>query len=150
MNTATHNAEARLSRSVLENRSPPRSRVPHGTVETEFPPVERGHQAVRRECAPLRDITLALSLLLGQHGRVFPSGPSPENPENAIQLSRDSKEDNRRIPICQTVVRLLTAGTSLPGFKSARLSSPFSVKETASWLFPTGTAKSRAKIKICL
>jgi hypothetical protein len=56
------------------------SRVPHGIAETECSPVERDRQAVRRACAPRRDFTLALSLFLGQHGRVFTSGPLPENP----------------------------------------------------------------------
>src|SRR5271167_3899496 len=71
--------EAHMSRSVRTIASTC-SRVPHGTEETTVPPVERDHQAVRRECAPRRDSTLALSLFLGQHGRVFASGPTPENP----------------------------------------------------------------------
>ncbi len=71
--------EARMSRSV---RTIARtcSRVPHGTEETTVPPIERDHQAVRRECAPRRNSTLALSLFPGQHGRAFTSGPAPENP----------------------------------------------------------------------
>ena len=71
--------EARMSRSV---RTIARtcSRVPHGTEETTVPPIERDHQAVRRECAPRRDSTLALSLFPGQHGCAFTSGPAPENP----------------------------------------------------------------------
>jgi len=70
---------ARMSRSV---RTIARTcfRVPSGTEETTFHTLERNHQAVRRECALLRDYTLVLSLFLGQHSRVFTSGPSPENP----------------------------------------------------------------------
>src|SRR5260370_7878205 len=71
--------EVRMSRSVRTIASTC-SRVPHGTEETTVPPVERDHLAVRRECAPRRDSTLALSLFLDQHGRFFTSGPTQQNP----------------------------------------------------------------------
>ena len=54
--------------------------MPHGTGETECTPVARHPLAVRRACALLRDSTLALALVLGQHGRVFTAGPAPANP----------------------------------------------------------------------
>jgi hypothetical protein len=79
MNTATHTVEVPFPQAFPGLTSwlfPSAPRYRRNGV----PYAERDHQAVRRECALLRDSTLALSLLLGQHGRVFTPGPVPGNP----------------------------------------------------------------------
>ncbi len=79
MNTPTHSVEVPFPQAFAEPSPRPFPSAPrYGS--NDIPPVERDHLAVRRGCALLRDSTLALSLLLAQYGRVFPSGPSPENP----------------------------------------------------------------------
>jgi hypothetical protein len=56
-------------------------RVPHGTAETEVSPLHSIRQAVRRVCALTRRFYAGCyALFLGQHSRVFPSGPASENP----------------------------------------------------------------------
>ncbi len=79
MNTATHTVEVPFPQAFPGLTSwlfPSAPRYRRNGV----PYAERDHQAVRRDCALLRDSTLALSLFPGQHGRVFTSGPTPENP----------------------------------------------------------------------
>lgn len=115
-----------------QNRSSTSSRVPHGTVHTEFPPVERGRQAVRRVCAPLRDSTLALSLFLGQHGRVFTRDPSSLNPPkrdsvvqgtyvycstNVLEMQERSEDAGRGVYVCGR-------GLFIPRLERRGLSSP--------------------------
>src|SRR5579859_2542782 len=68
--------EVRMSRSVRTLASTC-SRVPHGTGATRFHPLE---ETIRQACAPRRDSTLALPLLLVQHRSIFTPGPSPGNP----------------------------------------------------------------------
>ena len=78
MNTATHTVEVPFPQAFPGLTSwlfPSAPRYRRNGV----PYAERNHQAVRRECALLRDSTLALSLFPGQHGRVFPSSPMLEN-----------------------------------------------------------------------
>ena len=95
------------------------SRVPHGTGETERTPVARHHLAVRRACAPaMRDSTLVLALFLGQHGRVFTPGPSPENPpkrysvlkvqEQAYQKGSTMSTDNQ--PVDRAIASKFSSG----------------------------------------
>ena len=78
MNTAMHTVEVPFPQAFVLLRVPvPVCPTVH---EKRSAPVERDRQAVRRACDLRRDVTLALSLFLGQHGRVFPSGPQPVNP----------------------------------------------------------------------
>ena len=71
-------------RTLASTRFP----APQGTVETENPPLHTIRQAVRRVCAPLRDVTLAAThCFFGQHGRVFTDSPSLSNPYT-LQLSK--------------------------------------------------------------
>jgi hypothetical protein len=62
--------------------------------------VERDRQAVRRACALLRGFTLALSQLLGQHGRVFTAGPAPANPtKRDLVVKVLEQEDHKEQPM---------------------------------------------------
>jgi len=91
MNTATHNVEVPFPQAFASpKRSPFPSAPRYGS--NMVPPVERVHQAVRRECALLRDSTLALPLLLDEYGSIFTPGPSPGNP-----------------PKCDSIVKVLEA-----------------------------------------
>ncbi len=69
-----------LSPSVRRTEVLPVPVCPTVLSKQKFTPVARLHPAVRRECALLRDFTLALALFLGQHVRVFTPGTSPGNP----------------------------------------------------------------------
>jgi hypothetical protein len=65
MTIATHSVEAHLSRSVHRTEVLPVPVCPTVQSRTEEAPIARHHLAVRRECAPRRDSTLALALFLG-------------------------------------------------------------------------------------
>jgi len=81
MNIATHRVEVPFPQafaSPRKKRSPfpsaPPVREPRGSTHWKTP------LAVRRACALLRDSTLALPLLLDEHGSIFTPDPSSGNP----------------------------------------------------------------------
>ena len=84
-----YRSRGHLSPSVcfLSEEEKPVPWCPQVRSKQSCPPFARHPLAVRRECALLRDSTLALALFPGKHVRVFTSGPTPLNPYT-IQLSR--------------------------------------------------------------
>ncbi len=101
MNTATHTVEVPFPQAFPGLTSwlfPSAPRYRRNGV----PYAERDHQAVRRDCALLRDSTLALSLFPGQHGRVFTPGPVPGNPPKRDSVVSSDRLGFTAFPPLQT------------------------------------------------
>jgi hypothetical protein len=89
MNIATHTVVVPFPQAFPDSSEPAVPECPSVQEKQWRDPSlrrESHHQAVRRECALLRDSTLALSPS-GKHVHVFTRGTSPRNPGNMIQLS---------------------------------------------------------------